>query len=149
MWLIVILESGPQDYLNTICSYHLLLLVEITLMVVSLQKMKFPIKDLFSKCDHIPIFLRIWSLLLNSSLIWNFVYGAVLNRWNMVSSNQMKTPIRWKWGYKKIQHTLKSCKVSIAVTGLHNKPIDFILSAWNIALDSLAKIYLFKGKGSA
>ena len=32
------------------------------------QKMKFSIKDIFSKCDQIRSFLRIWSLLLKKSL---------------------------------------------------------------------------------
>ena len=33
------------------------------------QKMKFPIKDLFSKCDQIRRKLRIWSYLLKKSLM--------------------------------------------------------------------------------
>ena len=36
------------------------------------QKMKFSIKDFFSKCDQIRSFLRIWSHLLKKSLIENF-----------------------------------------------------------------------------
>ena len=36
------------------------------------QKMKFPIKDLFSKCDQIFNFLRSWSHLLKKSLKENF-----------------------------------------------------------------------------
>ena len=35
-------------------------------------KMKFSIKDFFSKCDQIRIFLRIWSHLLKKSLMANF-----------------------------------------------------------------------------
>ena len=42
------------------------------------QKMKFSIKDLFSKCDQIRSFLRIWSHLLKKSLIENFFFCAVL-----------------------------------------------------------------------
>ena len=41
------------------------------------QKMKFFIKDLFSKCDQIRSFLRIWSHLLNKSLMENFIFYAV------------------------------------------------------------------------
>ena len=33
------------------------------------QKVKFSIKDFFSKCDQIRIFLRIWSHLLKKSLM--------------------------------------------------------------------------------
>ena len=38
------------------------------------QKMKFLIKDFFSKCNQIPSFLRIWSHLLNKSLMKNFIF---------------------------------------------------------------------------
>ena len=39
--------------------------------------MKFSIKEFFSKCDEIRSFLRIWSHLLNKSLIENFIFFAV------------------------------------------------------------------------
>ena len=45
------------------------------------QKMKFSIKDFFSKCDQIRSFLRIWSHLLKRSLMENFVFCAVLVTW--------------------------------------------------------------------
>ena len=38
------------------------------------QKMKFSIKDFFSKCDQISSFLRIWSHLLKKSLMENFIF---------------------------------------------------------------------------
>ena len=41
------------------------------------QKMKFSIKDFFSKCVQIRSFLRIWSHLLKKSLIENFIFCAV------------------------------------------------------------------------
>ena len=37
------------------------------------EKMKFTIKDFFSKCDRICSFLRIWSNLLKKSLMENFI----------------------------------------------------------------------------
>ena len=40
-------------------------------------KMKFSIKDFFSKCDQIRTFLRIWSHLLNKSLMQIFIFCAV------------------------------------------------------------------------
>ena len=40
------------------------------------QKMKFSIKDLFSKCDEIRRKLRIWSHLLNKPLMENFNFCA-------------------------------------------------------------------------
>ena len=41
------------------------------------QKMKFSIKDFFSKCDQIRRKLRIWSHLLKKSLMENFIFCAV------------------------------------------------------------------------
>ena len=39
--------------------------------------MKFSIKDIFSKCDQIHTFLRIWSHLLKKSIMENFIFCAV------------------------------------------------------------------------
>ena len=41
------------------------------------QKMKFSIKDFFSKCDQIHWKLGIWSHLLKKSLMTNFIFCAV------------------------------------------------------------------------
>ena len=41
------------------------------------QKMKFSIKDFFSKCDQIRRFLWIWSYLLKKYLMENFIFCAV------------------------------------------------------------------------
>ena len=41
------------------------------------QKMKFSIKDFFSKCDQVRSFRRIWSHLPKKSLIENFIFCAV------------------------------------------------------------------------
>ena len=42
------------------------------------QKMKFSIKDFFSKCGQIRSFLRIWLHLQEKSLMENFIFCAVL-----------------------------------------------------------------------
>ena len=42
------------------------------------QKMKFSIKNFFSKCDHIRRKLQTWSNLLKKSLMENFIFCAVL-----------------------------------------------------------------------
>ena len=42
------------------------------------QKMKFSIKDFFSKCDQIRSFLRMWSHLLKKFLMKNFIFCASL-----------------------------------------------------------------------
>ena len=44
---------------------------------VTAQKMKFSIKDFFSKYDQIRSFLRIWSYLLKIPLMENFIFCAV------------------------------------------------------------------------
>ena len=46
---------------------------------LSTYKMKFPIKDFFSKCDQIHRKLRIWSDLLKKSLIESFIFCAVIH----------------------------------------------------------------------
>ena len=46
-------------------------------MTLTVQKMKFSIKDFFSKCDQIRRKLRIWSHLLKKSLMKNFIFFAV------------------------------------------------------------------------
>ena len=50
------------------------------------QKMKFSIKDFFSKCDQVHRKLRIWSHLLKRSITENFVFCAVygVNRWSVI-----------------------------------------------------------------
>ena len=48
--------------------------------VYTAQKIKFSIKDFFSKCDQIRRKLRIGSHLLNKSLMENFIFCVVLNK---------------------------------------------------------------------
>ena len=69
---------------NDVCSLH-----QITIRVASdtltAQKMKFSIKDFFSKCDQIRRKLRIWSHLLKKSLMENFIFcAAILFCWNTI-----------------------------------------------------------------
>ena len=47
-------------------------------MIYTAQKMKFSIKNFFSKCDQIRRKLRIWSHLLKESLAENFLFRAVI-----------------------------------------------------------------------
>ena len=55
---------------------------------ITTQKMKFSIKDFFSKCDEIRSFLRIWSHLLKKSLMENFIFCAVEHKLNINSASQ-------------------------------------------------------------
>ena len=52
---------------------------DVTLMWFIAQKMKFSIKDFFSKFYQIRSLLRIWSHLLKKSLIENFIVCAVIS----------------------------------------------------------------------
>ena len=47
------------------------------IIVHTAQKMKFSIKDIFSKCDQIRRKLWIWLHLLDKSLMENFIFCAV------------------------------------------------------------------------
>ena len=49
----------------------------------TVQKMKFSIKDFFSKCDQIRRKLRIWSHLLKKFLMQNFIFCAA-NIWRVL-----------------------------------------------------------------
>ena len=44
------------------------------------QKMRFSIKDFFSKCDQIHSFLRIWSHLLKKSFMKSFIFCALYKK---------------------------------------------------------------------
>ena len=50
--------------------------------IPTVLKMKFSIKDFFSKSDQIHSFLRIWSHLLKKSLVENFIFCAVSRHWS-------------------------------------------------------------------
>ena len=47
---------------------------------LTVQKMKFSIKDFFNKCDQIRRKLRIWSRLPKKSLMENVIFCAVTTR---------------------------------------------------------------------
>ena len=70
----------PIDTLDNDCSfktqsyYHRLRISEAYFTAL---RMKFSIKDFFSKCDQIRSFLRVWSHLLKKSLMENFIFCAV------------------------------------------------------------------------
>ena len=65
-------QNFPKDYCTSIFEIfvHRLLIISYDFLYTA-QKNKFSIKDLFSKCDQIRSFLRIWSHLLKKSLMGN------------------------------------------------------------------------------
>ena len=60
-----------------VLSPHFSLLLCSSAVFHTAQKMKFSIKDFFSKCDQICRKMRIWSHLLRKSLLENFIFCAV------------------------------------------------------------------------
>ena len=64
---------------KTINCFILLSKIFLNLTYIISQKMKFSIKDFFSKCDQIYKKLRIWSHLLKKSSMENFIFCAVYN----------------------------------------------------------------------
>ena len=61
------------------------------------QKMKFSIKDFFSKCDLIRSYLRIWSHLLNKFLMENFDFCAVFHHVDRTFADTMCAILFRNW----------------------------------------------------
>ena len=77
--------------------YILLSNMSITNPQITAQKMEFPIKDFFSKCDQIRRKLRIWSHLLKKSLVEKFIFCAVIETESRIRSIlHSSQPIRLK-----------------------------------------------------
>ena len=65
----------------------------LDLLKIIAQKIKFYVKDFFSKCDQMRRKLRIWSHLLNEFLMENFTFIAVTvrgNSWNNFNMSPKK-----------------------------------------------------------
>ena len=58
---------------------------------ITAQKMKFSVKDFFSKCDQIRSFLRIWLHLLKKSLMEKLIFctvgGLKWIKWNKLCTS--------------------------------------------------------------
>ena len=59
--------------------FKMLLIFRVFLEFTLHKKMKFSIKDFFSRCDQIGSFQQIWSHLLKKSLMENFIFCAILD----------------------------------------------------------------------
>ena len=58
------------------------------------QKKKFSIKHFFSKYDQIRSFLRIWSHLLEKSLMQNFIFCAVYSICKNYNTKEIWEPLQ-------------------------------------------------------
>ena len=72
-------EEPQEKYLilGASTSFTLIFGIKVKSHPYTAQKMKFSIKDFFSKCDQIRSFLWIWSHLLKKPLMENFNFCAV------------------------------------------------------------------------
>ena len=74
-------HTKPNILLSTVFSLSKFSLLNVNMInwffLDTAQKMKFSIKDFFSKCDQIRSFLPIWSHLLKKFLMENFIICAV------------------------------------------------------------------------
>ena len=71
------------------------------------QKMKFYIKNFFSKCDQIRRKLRIWSHLLNKFLMENFIFCAVIIS-NLIKRLRKKLSEKWQIWQRRIPQVLRN-----------------------------------------
>ena len=75
------------------------------------KKMKFFIKDFFSKCDQIRSFLRIWSHLLNKSIMENCIFCAASHRpgWRQFTNSTRNGFMIEYWDNSSIRSEIPSC----------------------------------------
>ena len=66
----------------------------MALAIDTAQKIKFSIKNLFSKCNQIRSFLGIWSHLLKKSLMESFVFCVMWYFWYAVAQYPVLTKIQ-------------------------------------------------------
>ena len=78
------------------------------------QKIKFSIKDFYSKCDQIRSFLRIKSHLLKTSLMENFIFCAVLS--SLRSIKNMNTSFRVTKSFNTFKILILRCAKYLSFT---------------------------------
>ena len=65
-------------------------LLDLSIKVCTAQKMKFSVKDFFSKCDPIRRRLQIWSHLLKKSLMENCIFCVVMHGFSSKVQRQIQ-----------------------------------------------------------
>ena len=100
-------------------------------VTVTAQKMKFFIKNFFSKCDQIHSFLRIWSHLLKKSLMGNVIFfvQCVVSRSSILQQDF--------WHKTLLTHQLS---VIFEYTCLKRSRPFFVLPCFNPMPESLPRI---------
>ena len=81
-------RCGTSRHFNEECIFHFSFWISQSPNTA--QKMKFFIKDFFSKCDQIRSFLRIWYHLLKKILMENFIFLAVKSLYKSTRKTHQK-----------------------------------------------------------
>ena len=77
--MIIMSNLGTYRCISLFRIYNYLIVFPSSFFCNTTQKMKFSIKNFFSKFEQIRSFLRIWSHLMKKSLMENFIFCAVIN----------------------------------------------------------------------
>ena len=93
------------------------------------QKMKFHIKDFFSKCDLIRRKLRIWSHFLKKSLMKNFIFCAIVSFTKNSTPPISRSRTENIWGTASLLIVLQCSLKCIIETVAYNQ-LDWTLSCF-------------------
>ena len=128
---------------------------EVIIDYLSTLKMKFSIKDFFSKCDQIRSFLRIWSHLLKKSVMESFIFCAVImavmkDSMDMLSSFWRTTCPTWCASYtcnNSKKNNPKKTPICSSEKWVHQKSMDscFKPRALLCKVSTLASNQLYAG----
>ena len=114
----------------------------------SAQKMKFCIKDFFSKCDEIRSFQRIWSHLMKKSLMENCIF-CVVHLYHQMMMNELMMMncfcrmVNWRKTFSfrfNVDHCQRFSPSQISDTlwagfeSAHNLSLDFVQQSCAIVL---------------
>ena len=103
------------------------------------QKIKFCIKDFFSKCDQICSFLRIWSHFLKKSLMENFIFV----QWCLFKIKFYKC-----FWIDKMRNRKRSLKINLWIKYLPKttrKLLNFVIRTWTIKTSHKESLYCLLG----
>ena len=93
------------------------------------QKMKFHIKDFFSKCDLIRRKLRIWSHFLKKSLMENLIFCAIVSFTKNSTPPMSRSRTENIWGTARLLIVLQRSLKCIVLTVAYNQ-LDWTLSCF-------------------
>ena len=117
----------------------------------TVQKMKFSIKDFFSKCNQIRSFLRIWTHLLKKFLLKNIIFvqcNVIFNYWWLQLYFTVLITCKLKFVSKESSWIwLVICKVSIVKNSFFGQVLRFLIQfilLWEKPNVYIAMLYCIK-----